>query len=673
MDINMITKSGAKSLVIGFASFAFPLIITMPVAFIVKSYLTSDTNLGSMLPYIALTESQTSFHVIFSLLADLKLLNSEIGRLAMSSSMISNVFCFITLLLKMTLEESFQASSSNWSVLKVTSIVCMVMVVMYIMRPIMLWIVRQTPEGSSNVKEVHVLLIFLMVLATSFFGQVVGQPVLFGPMILGLAVPPGPPLGTTLQSKLDSVVSSILLPLYYVGSVGRTDRLDITATGLRLVMLIAFLAFLGKLIGAVLPSMYCEMPFQDALALGLIMGSQGLVDLHLYRRALFFGVINNGVYTIMIYCSVVIAGTTSIWVKFMYRPSRRYMLSKSTLQQNINSTEFRILACVYRESNAPTIIEILEASNPVRESPIGVYLLHLIELQRIATPLLIAHRKNDTYSIHYNRSRRIINAFNLFEKQNQGLVSLMSFTAMSPYGSMHDDICSLAVDRKTSLIILPFHKQRTLDGLVETNNSIRSVNRNVLQLSPCSVGILIDRGDPSTGTSRMLGTKDAYYNIAIIFLGGADDREVLTYAMRMGDHPHTTLTVIRFRPADDKEATIMTKDKRLDTEIISEYKHRFMGNDRMSYREEVVNDGIGIITVTKAMGDSYDLIMVGRQHSGRESDLVNKGLVEWNEYPELGFLGDMFATSESQTEVSILVLQQHCYISEDLLHGPDYV
>ncbi|KAF5194862.1 Cation/H(+) antiporter [Thalictrum thalictroides] len=435
MDINMVLKSGAKALVIGFLAFAVPLILTMPVAFIIKSYLTSsDKRLGDMLPYIAFTESQISFHVIFSLLADLKLLNSEVGRLAMSSSMISNVFCFCTLLLHMTLGESFRASASNWSVLKVASILGMVMLVMYVMRPIMIWIVKQTPEGSNNVKEEHALIIFLMVLATSFFGQIVGQPVLFGPMILGLAVPPGPPLGTSMQNKLDSIVSNILLPLYFVGSAGRTDKLDITATGFKIVMLIALLAFLGKFIGTILPSMYCDMPFQDALALGLVMGSQGLVDLHLYRRALFLDVISNGVYTIMIYSAIVIAGITSIMVKYTYKPSRRYMISKSTLQQNINNTEFRILTCVHRESNAPAIIEILEASNATRKSLIGVYLLHLIELQRVATPLLIAHRKNDTYSIHYNRSRHIINVFNLFEHQNQGLISLMSFTAMSPYG-----------------------------------------------------------------------------------------------------------------------------------------------------------------------------------------------------------------------------------------------
>ena len=55
----------------------------------------------------------------------------------------------------------------------------------------------------------------------SLLGEITGLHYMLGPMILGLAVPDGWPLGSAIIDKLESFVSLILLPTCYVLSCGR--------------------------------------------------------------------------------------------------------------------------------------------------------------------------------------------------------------------------------------------------------------------------------------------------------------------------------------------------------------------------------------------------------------------------------------------------------------------
>ncbi|KAF0906829.1 hypothetical protein E2562_013227 [Oryza meyeriana var. granulata] len=64
----------------------------------------------------------------------------------------------------------------------------------------------------------------------------------------------------------------------------------------------------------------------------------------------------------------------------------------------------------------------------------------------------------------------------------------------------------------------------------------RLVNQKVLQLAPCLVGILVDRG---RGKQQAGGTAQG---VVLVFIGGTDDREALTLASFMLKHTGVQLT-----------------------------------------------------------------------------------------------------------------------------------
>ncbi|TXG68863.1 hypothetical protein EZV62_003798 [Acer yangbiense] len=214
--------------------------------------------------------------------------------------------------------------------------------------------------------------------------------------------------------------------------------------------------------------------------------------------------------------------------------------------------------------------------------------------------------------------RNVIVAFNKFTGNNWGAVSVNTFTAVSPPSIMHDDICTLALDKLASLIILPFHRKWYIDGSVESDDDlIRTLNSRVLEKAPCSIGILIDRGN------------------------------------RMAQDSRIVLTVAHFRDGDDNPAgTCEDWDRMRDSIVLREVKT----NGYINYMEKEVADGPETAMTIHSMVNDFDLIIVGRRNNVESQQTT--GLKQWSEFPELGVLGDLLASIDYAGRCSVLVVQQ---------------
>ncbi|KAI3867945.1 hypothetical protein MKW92_049906 [Papaver armeniacum] len=255
-----------------------------------------------------------------------------------------------------------------------------------------------------------------------------------------------------------------------------------------------------------------------------------------------------------------------------------------------------------------------------------------------------------------NPTTRIIKSFTLYAHHNRGIVSVSSFTAISPYNTMHDDICSLGLDKRTSLIIIPFHHQPAILTQSKSTTTIRRVNINVLNKAPCSVGILITKGPTKPPSLGGINCNSSPSNVAVIFLGVPDDREALAYGARIGDEINVKLTVIRFMHSGERNQQ-KSKEKRKDQDTVNGFRLQTAGSKNVEHIEEMVKDGVELISSIKGIESSFDLLIVGREH-GKVSSKLLEAFNEWNEFPELGVIGDMLVSSDSKTSESILVMQQ---------------
>ncbi|XP_050367503.1 cation/H(+) antiporter 4-like [Argentina anserina] len=674
IDLSLIRKTGRKAVYVGVSNFLVPLMVGM--AAVLYFHLNWPLGNGQVVQLLFATAIQcsTTTPVIASLLNQLKILNSELGRLGLSSVLISDLLYVIVVVF------GFTAKSVDFDLLtgarNLGVLVVFILIVIYVCRPIMVWMIEQTPKGRV-VKNTYVLFIMIAFLFSGLITHLCGMTVTAGPFILGLAVPSGPPLGSTLVKKLDFITNWVFMPVFVItcmmrvtvrlngneyGTVPRAHYYVFLATAI-----IIGLVFVSKFFASLVPALCCKMPIRDAMALALILSSQGVLEMAVYSLARDTWVITLSMYDALVCGVVVNAIIIPPLVKRLYDPKRKYTgYEKRNMSNCKPNSELRILACVTRSDNTPAIINLLDTACPTQESPIFVSVLHLVELVGRTTPIFISHNKQKRTISNFSCSENVILSFDHFQRDNAGAVNVNMFTSITPAQYMHDDICTLALDKLTSLIILPFHRKWSTLGSNSTieseNEKIRAVNISVLETAPCSVGILVNRGRIKILEPVM---ELEMFKVAMIFLGGNDDREALVFARRMARDSCISLTVIHLLDAvecegedDDGNKFNKAKLEKLQEREMLRYMNLNSGNGYVNYVEEVVEDAAQTTTKIRSLleEDEYDLFIVGRRYEVKSAQTL--GLEQWSEFPELGVIGDLLASTDTQSKASVLVVQQ---------------
>ncbi|XP_019053264.1 PREDICTED: cation/H(+) antiporter 15-like [Nelumbo nucifera] len=614
-----------------------------------------DSYMRKALSFVGAAESIVAFPVVATLLTDLRIINTEMGQLALSSSIINDIF-----------NVSFAMVSTNLKLGRISRRILLyalsanvgyLIFVVFVIRPIMLWVVRNTPEGKP-VKKAYIRFILVVALMSSFCSIIMGHNAYMGPLLLGLAVPDGPPLGSALVDRLESFVSGLMLPLFLTVSGLRTNFYKIQGFkfvgALALVMLTANF---GKLTAATLSLLYFKAPLTEALCLGFIMSSKGIVEMSIYNVWKDEKILDEGLFSVLVMSVALAATFMPMFATVFYNRSIEY--ADIRRQRNIpRHKQIRIMVCILTHENVAIMIRMLQASNPSIRKPIHVCTLHLIQLVGRASPVLLCH--TTSMKPKPSPSERIINVFHCFERSLCGAITFQAFSAMSPRELMHNDIWKIAHQEDISLIILPFHKTCEIGGTLQQASgsaafgaAVRNLNLNVLATAPCSVGLIIDRGLFAASTTAM-SLEQLSLRVAVIFLGGADDRGALLHASRMVEGPTTaSLQVTQLILSDCSNPNDW--NVKFDTAAITNFKSTTSHCKNVFFREEVVEDEEQMVKIIRSIHTSSDLILVGRRHT-MESQIM-AGIGEWSEFPELGVIGDVLASSDTDGRFSVLVWQ----------------
>ncbi|KAK1568354.1 hypothetical protein Q3G72_023442 [Acer saccharum] len=657
VDLSLLKRPRRLSLVIGLTSFVLPFVLTLPLSFMVQPFVT-DEDVKQTLPYIGFILTMSQFRQSIIVLEDLKLLSSELGRTAIVSSLICWVGNFLLVLcLFMPFSYGNQAVKHG-TLFTHISYVLLNVVIVFVFRPAMLWMMRQTPERKS-LKETYIWIIILMVLLCSLFGESTGHSAIYGPIVLGVATPNSPPMGTSLLQRLGTFVWTVFMPSCTIKIGKLVNVFDIRLENFLVVNLMFFVSTLGKLLGTIIPSLYYKMPVKDAISLGLIVSYRGLFDILYIYRVKETKIISKETFTNLVVCMIFQAVFTVPVIRAIYDTSRKYMAyNRRTIQHTKRQSELRVVVCIHELDNLASVLNILEVCYPTRESPFAVFVLNLEELFGGLTPLFISHRYHSLNSGKPTRARGIIKCFDQYEEQKQRLVGVECFTSVTPYSTMHDDICSLANEKSTELIIFPFQNFE--------NSYIRGVNKHVLDNAPCSVAIFFGHG--ILAEPRFLYS-DIMVNVCCVFIGGPDDREALALGSRMVENPCIRLTVARFIEVDQTSGINMAETIQ-DAEAISTFKmktYRKRQVNEVSYKEEKISQVGDTTRVLQSMENEFDLMLVGRRHD--DNYMILKGLSEWTEIEELGAIGDLML-SWDVSRASILVVQQQALVVEEMLDKP---
>ncbi|KAM0854874.1 hypothetical protein ACQ4PT_050142 [Festuca glaucescens] len=709
LDLRSVRRSGRRAFAIAAAGISLPFVCGVGVAFVIRRAIPGADEAGyaPFLVFMGVALSITAFPVLARILAELKLLTTSIGETALAAAAFNDVAAWVLLALAVAIsgsgDDRRSPVTSLWVLLSGAAFVA---VWMLAVRPLMSWVARRSDAGGGG-DAVWVAATLAGVLASGLATDMIGIHAIFGAFVFGLTVPKDGAFAGRVTERVEDLVSELLLPLYFASSGLKTDVATIRGGGaLAMLALVIGTACAGKIVGTFAVAMACGMGAKEAIVLGVLMNTKGLVELIVLNIGRERKVLNEETFAILVLMALVTTFITTPMVMAIYKPARaagRRRLhprklhgpnasapsSPSSSVAGANAKELRVLACIHGRHDVPALINLIETirghTQPRRL--VKLYILRMVELTERTSSILMARaaRRNGLPFLRPPRrggDDQIDVAFGTYAQL--GHVHVRPMTAVSALHTMHEDVEAVAEDKRVSLIIVPFHKRQVTgqgahggDEVENLGPEWRAVNRRILREAPCSVAVLVDRG---FGGGEQVSSEQVAHGVCVIFFGGPDDREALELAGRMAEHPGVQVTVVRFldgkagreehaevtlRPSEaknvEKSYTFSTaavnghREKELDEAAVVEFQQKMGAMVRFEERVVVGNVVEEVVAIGKSR--EFGLVVVGK---GRlPSAMVAELAVRPAEHPELGPIGDALASAGHGVASSVLVVQQH--------------
>jgi Kef-type K+ transport system membrane component KefB len=256
--------------------------------------------------FVAISMAVTAFPVLARILADLKMQRSPVGVLALASAAINDVAAWCLLAIVVGLARS--ASRGALHAAAVLALVALFAAFMIgVARPLAKRTLART-EPSANV----LALVLAGLLASALVTEAIGVHALFGAFVFGAIIPHDSPLARAIGDKLTDFIVVLLLPAFFAFTGLRTRIGLVHGAGAWVVCaLITIVATTGKLGGAFVGAKTAGIATPQALSLGVLMNTRGLMELVVLNVGLDLGILSPTLFTMLVVMALVTTLTTT--------------------------------------------------------------------------------------------------------------------------------------------------------------------------------------------------------------------------------------------------------------------------------------------------------------------------------------------------------------------------
>jgi Kef-type K+ transport system membrane component KefB len=194
----------------------------------------------------------------------------------------------------------------------------------------LLQIVERLFHRTGHVSDTTLALLLIIPLVSAVITERLGLHLLFGAFLAGVAMPKDARFVGHVLDKLQTATVVLLLPLYFASTGLRTSVRLIDGTDMWLLCAaIIVVAIVGKLGGSMIAARTAGAEWRDALGLGVLMNTRGLMELVILNIGLDVGVISPALFSMMVLMALV---TT-----FMTTPLLEWVCPRALLLQDLSA------------------------------------------------------------------------------------------------------------------------------------------------------------------------------------------------------------------------------------------------------------------------------------------------------------------------------------------------
>jgi Kef-type K+ transport system membrane component KefB len=276
--------------------------------------------------FLGAAMSITAFPVLARILAERRLTRSELGALAIACAAVDDVTAWGILAYIVAFVRATQQSNPLW--ITFAGITAFVLLMIYAVRPLLRQFhVSFLRHGriSENIMAVLLLLLLLSAAITEWLGI----HLLFGAFLFGAILPRDDDFLRGINEKLESITLVLLLPLFFAFTGLRTSIGLVRGRGMWIYcLLLILIAITGKLGGSSIAARAAGVPWRNAFALGILMNTRGLMELVILNIGLEFGVINQGVFSMMVLMALVTTFLTTPLLELVLPARQRELIER---------------------------------------------------------------------------------------------------------------------------------------------------------------------------------------------------------------------------------------------------------------------------------------------------------------------------------------------------------
>jgi Kef-type K+ transport system membrane component KefB len=271
----------------GVAGFAGLLSIAVPFAagFALARPLHVLAPSAPLLPFslfCAVAMSITAFPVLARILADQKLTGTRLGHVAIACAAFNDVVAWALL--------AWIAAASRSLLEPIIVIVIYSTIMLFIVRPLL----RRVPN------ELATMLIFVFL--SSWVTELAGLHALFGAFFAGVIWPRGSVNFGEVSAKIEPIAMAVLIPLFFSYTGLRTN---IGKVNWGYTFIIIAVAVSAKIGGAFAGARIMGFDSRNALSLGILLNTRGLVELVVLNVGLDLGILTPALFSMMVVMALV--------------------------------------------------------------------------------------------------------------------------------------------------------------------------------------------------------------------------------------------------------------------------------------------------------------------------------------------------------------------------------
>lgn len=242
----------------------------------------------------------TAFPMLARIIYERGLSGTMLGTLALAAGAIDDAaaWCVLAVVL---------ASFGGGAMLAVKAIVGGGLYAFVMLRYGTRWLtpLAEKVEQAGRMTGMHLLLVLVLWAMAAYAMEWVGLHAVFGSFLLGVAMPRGL-LSEQIAAKLQKIVVFLLLPMFFTYS-GLKTQLNVLASFemFSIAMIILAASIFAKGVACWGAARLAGADNRTAMAVGALMNSRGLMELIIINIALKFGVIQQGLFSIMVLMAIV--------------------------------------------------------------------------------------------------------------------------------------------------------------------------------------------------------------------------------------------------------------------------------------------------------------------------------------------------------------------------------